>query len=160
MRLALFLFCFTMLGAGSAEAQTLTTNSGVAVYRYANPGQPTMDVRVWGAVRSPGVYQVERDMDLIEVLTLAGGPSIPSADDRSVRNVHVEILREAAAGRTAVLTTTLDALTALDTPLPDLQDGDLVSLSVQTQQRFTWRDALSVTTSVAALAVLVLRILE
>lgn len=158
MRLLLLLCCFALAGTGSAHAQAITTNSGVAVFRYANPGQPTMDIRVWGAVRSPGVYQVERDADLLDVLTLAGGPAIPSEDDRSVRSVNVEILRETAGTRAVVVATTLAALTALDTPLPDLQDGDLVSLSVQTRQRFTWRDALSVTTSVAALAVLILRI--
>ena len=158
MRFFLLLSCLVL--AGPVHAQTLTTSSGVAVFRYANPGQPTMDVRVWGAVRSPGVYQVERDTDLIDVLTLAGGPAIPAEDDQSVRNVEVQILRETAAGRTVVLTSTLDALTAQDMPIPDLQDGDLVSLTAQTRQRFTWRDALSVTASVAGLALLIIRLVE
>ena len=160
MRLPLLLVCLVLAGLSPAYGQTLTTSSGVAVFRYANPGQPTMDIRVWGAVRSPGVYQVERDTDLIDVLTLAGGPAIPSEDDRSVRNVSVEVLRGTGAGRTPVLTTTLDALTARDMPLPELQDGDLVSLVLQSKQRFTWRDALSVTSSVAGLALLILRLVE
>lgn len=160
MRLSLLLFCFVLACAGPTHAQSITTSSGVAVYRYANPGQPTMDIRIWGAVRSPGVYQVELDADLLDVLTLAGGPAIPSEDDRSVRSVRVEVLRNPAGVRSVVLETTLDALTAQEAPLPDLQDGDLVSLSVNTRQRFTWRDALSVTTSIAALAVLVLRLVE
>ena len=158
MRLALLLTCLMLIGVSHAHGQTLTTSSGVAVYRYANPGQPTMEISVWGAVRSPGVYQVERNVDLIDVLTLAGGPAIPSEDDRTVQKVNVEILRDAGAGRIPVLATTLSALTVRDTPLPDLQDGDLVSLTAQTRQRFTWRDALSVTTSVAALAILILRL--
>lgn len=160
MRLPLLLACLALAGLGPAYGQTLTTSSGVAVFRYANPGQPTMDIRVWGAVRSPGVYQVEPDTDLIDVLTLAGGPDIPSEDDRLVQNVSVEVLRGMGAGSTPVLTTTLDALTARDTPLPDLQDGDLVSLVLQSKQRFTWRDALSVTSSVAGLALLILRLVE
>lgn len=160
MRLSLLLFCCVLAYAEPTHAQAITTNSGVAVYRYANPGQPTMDVRIWGAVRSPGVYQVERDTDLLDVLTLAGGPAVPAEDDRSVRSVELQVLRDPAGARTVVLATTLGELTTQDTPLPGLQDGDLVSLSVQTRQRFTWRDALSVTSSVAALAVLVLRLVE
>ena len=160
MRFAFLSLCFVIVGAGLAQAQTLTTSSGVAVYRYANPGQPTMDIRLWGAVSSPGVYQVERDLDLIEVLTLAGGPAIPSQDDRTIQRMDIDVLRESGANRTVVFTTTLGGLTAADTVLPDLQDGDLVTLTAVTRQRFTWRDALGVAGSIAGLAVLILRFTE
>lgn len=154
------LLVLALLLGGGAFAQGVPAASGVAVYRYAQPGQPTKDIQVWGAVRSPGVYQVERDADLLTLLTIAGGPAVPSTDDRAVRNVSVRVVRDPGGARTVVLDTTLDALTSDAAPLPALQHGDLVSLAVETRQRFTWRDALSITTSVAALAVLILRIVE
>lgn len=149
-----------LLIGGGAYAQGVPAASGVAVYRYAEPGQTTKDVQVWGAVRNPGVYQIERDADLLTLLTIAGGPAVATTDDRTVRNVSVRVVRDPGAARTVVLDTTLDALTSDPAPLPALQHGDLVSLTVEVRQRFTWRDALSVTTSAAALAVLILRIVE
>ena len=147
-------------GTASVQAQGLTAASGVAVFRYAAPGQPTMDIRVWGAVRSAGIYQVEYGTSLLDVLTLAGGPALPSETDRIEQNVRVEVLRDPAGTRSVVLAATLDELTDPDVRLPELQDGDLVTLTSESRQRFTWRDALSVTSSVASLALLILRIVE
>lgn len=156
----LVLLLVLLLAGAGAHAQVLGGASGVAVYRYAEPGQMTKDVQVWGAVRSPGIYQVERDTDLLTVLTLAGGPAVSTEDDRTVRNVTVRVIREPGSARTLLLDTTLGALTSGDLPLPELRDGDLVSLTAETRQRFTWRDALSVTSSLGTLALVILRIVE
>jgi hypothetical protein len=160
MRLSALLLFVGTLGAASAQAQGLTAASGVAGFRYAAPGEPTMDIRVWGTVGSTGVYQVEPDTNLLELLTLAGGPAIPAESDRTVQTVHVELIRNPTGARTVVLKTTLNELTNQDTLFPDLQDGDLVVLTLETRQRFTWREVLSVTSSVASLALLVLRLVE
>jgi len=149
-----------MAGAASVQAQGLTTASGVAVFRYAAPGEPTMDIRVWGAVRSAGIYQVEEETTLLDVLTLAGGPALPAETDRTEQTVRVQVVRDPAGARTVVLASTLDDLTDPGVRLPGLQDGDLVTLTLESRQRFTWRDALSVTSSVASVVLLVLRISE
>jgi hypothetical protein len=159
-RLTALLLFVGVLGAAPAQAQGLTAASGVAVFRYAPPGEPTMDIHVWGAVRSAGIYQVERTATLVDVLTVAGGPALPAETDRAEQTVRVEVVRDPAGARTVVLAAKLDALTGQDVTLPELEDGDLVTLTSESRQRFTWRDALSVTSSVASLALLILRIVE
>ena len=159
-RLSALLLLVGALGAASAQAQGLTAASGVAVFRYAPPGEPTMDIRVWGAVRSAGIYQVEYETSLLDVLTLAGGPALPAETDRTEQTVRVQVVRDPSGARTVVLAAELGELTDRDVVLPDLQDGDLVTLTPESRQRFTWRDALSVTSSVASLALLILRIVE
>ena len=148
------------LAVPTLYAQGLTSTASVSVFRYAEPGQPTKAIQVWGAVRSPGVYQVELDTGLLTVLTIAGGPATGMEDDRTVRNVTVQIIRDPSTARTVVAETTLEALTSEAVPMPDLQDGDLVSLTARSRTRFTWREALSITSTVASLAVLVLRLVE
>jgi protein involved in polysaccharide export with SLBB domain len=146
-------------GAAAAEAQLVTASPGVSVYRYAEPGQPTMDIRVWGAVRTPGVYQVERDTDLVELLTLAGGPLY----DREIPNVERTVtvrLSRGESGRQVVFEAPLAALFAEATVPPALQPGDVISVDVEVRQRFGWRDTLAVVSSVGTLAVIVLNILN
>lgn len=156
------LLLIVVLGSTASPvlSQGLTDASGVAVFRYAEPGRATKAVQIWGAVRNAGVYQVERDTGLLSLLTLAGGPLVGVEDDRNVRSIQVRVIRDPSTARTVVLDTTLDALTTETVAIPSLEDGDLVTLTAQTRQRFTWRDALAVTASVASLAVLVLRIVE
>ena len=70
------------------------------------------------------------------------------------------MVRDPSGARDLVLATTLGELTDRDVTLPELQDGDLVTLTPESRQRFTWRDALSVTSSLASVALLILRIVE
>ena len=52
--------------AGSATA---------AYYYIAKPGELTINVNLWGQVRLPGRYEVASKTDLIQLLSLAGGPT-------------------------------------------------------------------------------------
>ena len=141
-------------------AQGVTTITGVSVFRYAEPGTATEDIRVWGAVSRPGIYQVEPTTDLLTLLTLAGGPLVVGEDDRTIREVDVRVFREPEGVREIVLDASLEDLLDTDIALPNLQDGDLVSLRLRSQQRFTWRDALSIATTVGTAVLLGLRISE
>ena len=149
---------FSLLAVAPAYAQIAPSTQGAAVYRYVEPGNPTMDVRVWGAVGRPGVYQVARDTDLIALLTLAGGPMISVDDDRVRRNVSVQVTRGDGASRARVAEMPLEELTFGTARLPDLQNGDVVTVNVVSRSRFTWRDALTVVSSAGTVALLVLRI--
>lgn len=160
MSRALLLVLLLGVLAPTLRAQGVTTISGVSVFRYAEPGMSTEDIRVWGAVRSPGIYQIEPTTDLLTLLTLAGGPLIAGEDDRTIREVDVRVIREPEGVREIVLDLPLDDLLSTDAQLPDLQDGDLVSLRARSQQRFTWRDALSIATTVGTAVLLGLRISE
>lgn len=154
------LLVLALLLGGGAYAQGVPAASGVAVYRYAEPGQPTKDIQVWGAVRSPGVYQVERDADLLTVLTLAGGPIAGVETNREERTVYVQIARGKAGSRELVFEESLDRLLAHNVSYPEPQDGDIVSLRVEARQRFQLRDAAVLVSSLGTLALVILRLVE
>ena len=161
---SLLLLCGLVAAVGftshAAQAQVVTASPQVAVYRYAVPGQPTMDVRVWGAVRTPGTYQVELDQDLIGVLTMAGGPMFDRERADEEREVTVRLARTTEDERTVIYETSLDALFGADTDYPELQDGDIVSVDVEYHQQFGWRDAATIFSSVGTVAVIVLNIIR
>jgi protein involved in polysaccharide export with SLBB domain len=143
-----------------AQAQVVTASPQVAVYRYAVPGQPTMDVRVWGAVRTPGTYQVELDQDLIGVLTMAGGPAYSREQGNEEREVTIRLSRTTDAARTVIYEAPLEQLFGAQSNYPSLQDGDIVTVDVEYQQRFGWRDAATIFSSIGTVAVIVLNIIR
>lgn len=70
----LFLSCY-----GSALSQTdepsPTTKSRGALYYLGEQDELLMRVNIWGFVRQPGQYMVPKDIDLISLISFAGGPS-------------------------------------------------------------------------------------
>jgi hypothetical protein len=160
-RLSLFpLVVLLVAASGTVQAQLVTASPGVAVYRYAEPGQPTMDVKVWGAVRTPGIFQVELDSDLLDVLTLAGGPLYDREVPNVERTVTVRLSRGSQGARSIVFEQPLDDLVTQAISMPALQDGDVVSVEVDVRQRFGWRDGLTLLSTAGTVAVLVLNILR
>lgn len=160
MRSLLLLFGLLAVVSPEAQAQVITASPQVAVYRYAVPGQPTMDVRVWGGVRTPGTYQVELDQDLIGVLTMAGGPVYDREREGEERVVTVRLARTAGNERTVIYETPLEELFGSRTDYPALQDGDIVTVDVEYEQGFGWRDAATIFSSVGTVAVIVLNIIR
>ena len=45
-------------------------------------------------------------------------------------------------------------------PIPDLQDGDVVTIDVDVKSRFIWRDGLAVFSALGTVAVVVLNIMR
>ena len=114
-------------------------------------------VYVWGAVRTPGFFQVGPGVDAVRLLALAGGPQIGGAQDSGViQDATVSIIR---SGQGTVFESTLEAFVA-GTAVPPLQDGDALQVDIVRRSRFTFRDGLSVVGSVAALALVILRIAD
>lgn len=161
MRSTLLLLGVLVFAVGSeCYAQMVTTSPQVAVYRYAVPGRTTMDVRVWGAVRTPGVYQVELDTDLVEVISYAGGPLAGVESNVEERDVYVQLARGTSDARDIVFDAKLEDLLTHDVAYPEPQDGDIVSLRVETRQRFRLRDLAVFTSSLGTLALVIIRIFE
>lgn len=46
-----------------------------AYYDYSNPEAINIKVNIWGNVRFPGQYLVPQKLNVIELITLAGGPT-------------------------------------------------------------------------------------
>ncbi len=143
------------LASPAAHAQIVTATPGVSVYRYAEPGRPTMDVQVWGAVRTPGLYQVETGTDLMELLSYAGGPQTGAQRGDEDRIVHVQLTRGA---RQVLFEKTLDDLLAEG--YPELQDGDLMTVRTEVRTGIELRDLAVFTSSIGTLALVILRLVE
>lgn len=155
---------FIIFGTGVLDVQaqipTRQESPAVSVFRYHDLGQPTMQIKVWGAVRTPGAYVVERDIDLLDLLTFAGGPLF-QRDNPNVRtSVVVNLSREHDGYLSLIFSTPLDSLTTSNMPIPGLQDGDVLSVDVDVQSRFGWRDGLSIFSAVGTVAVIVLNIMR
>lgn len=81
IRLTISLLILVFFLSKSAEAQTDQTRlapslqgSSEANYYFATPGDLTILVNVWGYVNKAGRYEISTSTDLIQLLSLAGGP--------------------------------------------------------------------------------------
>jgi protein involved in polysaccharide export with SLBB domain len=160
LRLAPWALLIALAAPTYAQGQLVTASPGVSIHRYAEAGQPTMDVRVWGAVRTPGVYQVERDTDLLELLSLAGGPVLMNETPNVDRTISVQLARGTDADRQVIFERSLQDLLRTPGAIPPLQDGDVLHLEVDVRQRFNWRDGVTIFSSLGTLAVIVLNIVQ
>jgi len=71
----------------SGLAPTLPSASAASYYYIAKPGELTMQVNVWGQVRNSGRYEVSSNTDLIQLLSLSGGP-LQGADLSDIRIIR------------------------------------------------------------------------
>ena len=130
----LFLLC-THVHSASSHAQDLQLPEQSYVNEFARPGQPTMTLYLWGAVGTTGIWRVERDVDLIQLLSVrspacrawarrnrmcASGLSSTSIGSRagSAQQIYEEEVENLIGGGAA--------------PVPALQDGDILAVETQT----------------------------
>ena len=152
------LICFVIAGfaSGAVEAQTIAALRGGAYYRFADESDLTMEIKVWGAVSNPGLYEVREGMNLSTVLSLAGGPQAALQARNTASIFTVRLYRLQVGDRYQLFTETLmeNQIGPLNSD-PVLVQGDMVFTEAQTRQRFGWRDGLSILTAVAAIALVV-----
>ncbi len=116
----------------------------VAFYRHVEPGQATMQVRVWGDVSSAGLYEVQAGTDMLELLFLAGGPSGGIGRSTERRNTTLQLSRKSGDVWGIVFEADLDALTNRQQPYPPIVDGDALNIDVKVKRTFGWRDMLTI----------------
>ena len=75
-------------GVGQREA---TRSNIAAYYYYAEPGDLTMQVNVWGTVRYPGRYEVKNGTDLGQLLSYAGGPQLTRRREQDEQIITVRV---------------------------------------------------------------------
>ncbi len=69
-------------GTESGLAPTLSRSSAASYFYIGKPGELTMNVNLWGAVKNPGRYEVPSATDLVQLISYAGGPlEAASLDD-------------------------------------------------------------------------------
>lgn len=73
-------------------------------YDYSDPASINIRVNIWGFVKFPGQYIVPENFSLIEVMSLAGGPT------ESAHLDDIRVYRESADGSTSLLNVNYDNL--------------------------------------------------
>lgn len=153
------LLAFTTIGAlGQNTDLDRSRLNTAAYYNYSDPGDVTIQVHVWGAMRFPGLYEIPRDTRLSELVSLAGGPQLPERARRSRRNVHFQLHRLTEQTRSVVLDLHMENQVVVSELDPVLQSGDVLSVESVVRQTFSFRDLFPVISAAATLALLIDRI--
>ncbi len=130
----------------------------VAFFRYVEPGQATMRISVWGNVDAPGRYEVQAGTDMLELLSLAGGPSDRLRRSNERLYTTVVLTRKTETSLSVIFEAPLVDLTTGVTAYPSLQDEDLLKVDTVINRTFDWRDGITVLGGLATLTLLVLRV--
>ena len=146
------------VAGGTVQAQTLDDLKGstAAYYRFADPTDITVEVKVWGSLQYPGFYEVPQGTRLSTLVTLAGGP-LAVRDAQSHRIFTIRLWRpqpNEGPHQTISETRMEDEILVLSED-PVLLSGDIVVADELVKQRFNWRDGLAVLTSVASLVLII-----
>lgn len=78
MLAGLLLLCLTTANAQSDQSSLISTGSTGTLstnYYFARPNEITMVVSVIGFVQRPGRYEIASSIDIMNLLSLAGGPT-------------------------------------------------------------------------------------
>ena len=116
--------------------------SSVANYHFANPGDFTMLVSVWGDVGRSGRYEIPVGSNIGDLLSLAGGPGadvrgVAGADTWSRRQAGNRIVRLSRLtdggrgggdGREIIMELRIEELLRLKESDVPLQDGDIIMI--------------------------------
>ncbi len=94
-----------------------------ANYYFAKPGDITILVDVWGSVSRPGRYEISTSIDLIHLVSLAGGPTA-EAKLSEVRIARLAGIDTSSARK--ILMVNLEDLTRLSASELALFPGDLI----------------------------------
>jgi hypothetical protein len=171
--LCLLIALIGFLDAPTAHGQRFgrieDTQSNVAYFYHAQPGEATVQVSVWGTIPRPGIYEVPDSTDLDKLLTMAGGaPVEPRQANRDPSTIIVRVYRadgenvpNETSDRALIFESELDKMLKGNVMYPTFRDDDIIVVeTIRPRQRFTWRDAISVLSSVGTLTLLALRIFD
>jgi hypothetical protein len=145
--LLLLLLSSTLVPAQTSQSSlgpVMSMPSTAAFYYLAKPGELTIQVNVWGAVRNAGRYEVPSTIDLVQLISYAGGPTSDAQLD-DVRVVRAATKEGTSERETYVVN--LDDLSNTDNSKLVLHPGDTITIG-----RSNWstvRDVMSIVSTVA-----------
>lgn len=142
-----------------AQVLPLPASPARAYYRFAEPGDLTMQVKVWGDVMAPGLYEISQGTSLSTLLSLAGGPNLGRTTRQDV-TLHIRLLRDQGGRDAEVYQVVMEnGIVSLEDD-PVLDPNDMLVVERVMKERFGWRDLLPFISSGASLGVLVLNIVR
>jgi protein involved in polysaccharide export with SLBB domain len=127
----------------SATSERVTSTN----YYYARPNDLTIIVNVMGFVQRPGRYEIASTIDLVNLLSLAGGPT----PDGAINKVKIaRILKEGEKVQWKELHFDLEDLTAVKAEDLVLFPGDVVQVDRTSWSAF--RELFGTVTTVVSIA--------
>ena len=161
---AWLLLCILALVPASALAQVLgnpldVTSSGTSYRVFAQPGEPTVEILVLGE-GATGMYVVGSDTDLVELLALTGTGASTSSSSDIIRRVTIRLLREQGGQRAVVYEREFENFLSEPGSYPQLQDGDVFTVEVEQRRRTGLREVVEITSRLASITLLVLRLVD
>ena len=138
----------------TAPAQNLSPQQDY-VNTFAQPGQSTITIYLWGTVGSPGIWRVERGVDLVSFLSAVQIPGLGAADQDVRRNFELHIYRTQSGDRRQIYVEDVENLLAGGAqPYPPLQDGDILVIETETRRRLSFRTVFEIVRTTASLITL------
>ncbi len=138
----------------SGMAPTLPSASAASYYYISKPGELTMQVNIWGAIRNPGRYEVPSSTDLVQLISYAGGPTA----EAKMSDVRVTRLStKNAPGTKAHYSVNLDELYQVADTTLALYPGDTIVIDRTGWSSF--RDVLTIVTTAALITTAVANVI-
>lgn len=136
---------------GQVEETDTNVNS---YFFFVEPGEGSIDVKVMGTVRNPGLYRLGEGTDLGQLLALSGGPVLNVRQEERDRETTIRLFRPQSSGEQKLIFEEdfEGGITTQSASYPQLQDGDVMTVEVIEDRQFEWRDALTILSAVASVA--------
>lgn len=138
-RFSFFIAMFTFLAATPALAQstlvpqgTTITPSAPTLYSLTAQGGLLITVNLWGYVGKPGQYEVPSSTDIVQLISLAGGPA-PDAEMDKVEIVRRTMQADSSVKTEVIPVNLTDFKEKGDTP-PLLSPGDTIMVPGDTHE--------------------------
>ena len=153
----------TVVASSNVHAQI--SNGGISIampnaqaaayYNVTKPGELTMQVNIWGFVQHPGRYEVSSTIDLVQLLSFAGGPT----QDADMEDVRISrIVRRDGVITAKEISINLKRLDRLEEAKLLLQPGD--TIFIDHTSWLTVRDIVGVVTTAAIVTAAVAQVLN
>lgn len=141
------------------SAQVVPSEAGF-VNDFARPGEPTMVIYLWGNISQGGLWRVERNVDLIELLSAAQVPGVGTISPGVRQRIHVNIYRTVDGDRRRIYREEISQLLEEGAEYPSLSSRDIVEIEIRTRQRIGLGTISTVIGTLSSITLLTLRILS
>ncbi|PEN12829.1 hypothetical protein CRI94_12555 [Longibacter salinarum] len=135
-----------------------STPTDANIQTYARPGEATMIVNVWGEANRPGIWRVERDVDLVEFLSVVQVPGIGLDQIGQRSTPYVVIYRSVGGERKQIYREKIEDILEEGSSYPDLQNNDILAIEVKRRRTIGLRMISTLIGTASSLTLLVLRL--
>lgn len=155
---------FTCLGPYSAVAQLPQSfpssgeQSTTHINRFAPPGQPTILVNIWGTVGQPGLWRIQPDVDIIELLSVVGVPGLGRDEPDTRQKTIIAVYRMQDNKRREVYRQDLEKILQDGSAVPTVRNGDVLAVIQERRRGFGFSFFTSIVGAASSLTLLLLRL--